>query len=142
MTPKQMQRLQNLLPDVRTTDDLLDLELRLGPFDEEDAIAAHALFLIAATRCRLAFGPAPAWEQFSLASTAPPSSRQRIEVRGRIGTRIARVVWADGGLFGSHYALRRLDRTDDRCADPDAARQRIHAVFDEVLEEVRALAVA
>lgn len=137
-----MQRLLALLPDVRNTDDLLDLEHRLGPFDEEDALDAHALFLIAALRCRLASGPAPSSETFSLTRSGPAHAPERFEVRGRMGTRIVRVGWADGMLFGSLYGLRRVGADEPYFADAESARQRIRAHFDEVIEEIRARAVA
>jgi hypothetical protein len=59
-----------------------------------------------------------------------------------VGTRIARVGWADGELFGSLYVLRLLAPDDTGLAVAKSARERINAVFDVVLDELPALAVA
>lgn len=142
MTPERLERLLDRLADVRNTDDLFDLELRLGPFDEEDPVAARALFQLAAARCQLSRGPGLSWETFTLSSVAPAYARERFEVRGRAGTRIARVGWADGVLFGSLYMLRMLDPDADIFRQAASARQGILDVFDVVLDEVCSLAVA
>ncbi|CAN5614782.1 hypothetical protein BH23GEM9_BH23GEM9_35490 [soil metagenome] len=142
MKPEQFERLMDRLAEVRNTDDLFDLEVRLGPWDEEDALAARALFQLACTRCLLARGPAPSPDRFTLIQPAPEFGRERFEVRGRIGTRIVRVGWADGILFGSLYAIARLG-SDDACFSQAAsARERIVERFDVVLEEMPARAVA
>ena len=59
MTAERLQRLVERLGEVRNTDELLDLEIVHGPFDEDDPLAASALFQIAAVRCHRARGPAP-----------------------------------------------------------------------------------
>jgi len=140
MSPKQLQRLLHLLPDVRSTDDLLDLEHRLGPFDEENALDAHALFLITSVRCRLAGGPAPSADRFTLVRAAPASAQALLEMRGRMGNRIVRVAWVDGALYGSLHALRRLEGSS--FADAESARTALRGLFDEVIEEIRPRAVA
>lgn len=142
MNPEQLERLLDRLADVRNTDDLFDLELRLGPFDEEDPIAARALFQLACARCQLSRGPALSWETFTLTRPPPAYARERFEVRGRTGTRIARVGWADGVLFGSLYVLRRFDAGGDIFTDAASARRGLDDVFEVVLDEVRTLAVA
>lgn len=142
MTSEQLQRLLDRLADIRNTDDLFDLELRLGPFDEEDALAARALFHLAAARCQLARGPALSPDRFTLTRPEPHPARERFEVRGRIGTRIVRVGWADGVLFGSRYAIARLGGSDACFGSAATARARIFDRFDVVLHEVPALAVA
>ena len=142
MTPDQLQRLLDRLADIRNTDDLFDLELRLGPFDEEDALAARALFHIAAIRCQLSRGPALSPDRFTLTRPEPHPVRERFEVRGRIGTRIVRVGWADGVLFGSLYAIARLGGSDACFGNAATARARVIDRFDVILHEVPALAVA
>lgn len=142
MTSEQLQRLLDRLADIRNTDDLFDLELRLGPFDEEDALATRALFHLAAARCQLARGPALSPDRFTLTRPEPHPARERFEVRGRIGTRIVRVGWADGVLFGSRYAIDRLAADESVCACAMTARARILERFDAILDEVQALAVA
>lgn len=142
MTPEQLQRLLDRLADIYNTDDLFDLELRLGPFDEEDALGARALFHLAAARCQLSRGPALSPERFTLTRPEPHSARERFEIRGRIGTRIVRVGWADGVLFGSLYAIARLGSSDACFGSAATARARIIDRFDVVLHEVPALAVA
>ena len=142
MTPEQLQRLLDRLADIRNTDDLFDLELRLGPFDEEDALAARALFHLAAARCQLSRGPALSPERFTLTRPEPRPAAERFEIRGRIGTRIVRVGWADGVLFGSIYAIDRLGADESVCSCAITTRARIRERFDAVLEEVRTLAVA
>lgn len=142
MNAEQLQRLVNRLVDVRNTDDLYDLEQRVGPFDEEDPNAAQALFHLAAIRCRLARGPAPSRAEFSLVRPPPAHVRERFEVRGRLGSRVVRVGWADGVLFGSLHAIARLECGDGCLADAAAARQRVIALFDVVIDEVRTRAVA
>lgn len=142
MNPEQFEQLLDRLTTVRNTDELFDLELRLGPLDEEDAIAARALFLLASIRCQLSRGPAPSADQFTLVRPAPEWGRERFEVRGRVGTRIVRVGWADGVLFGSLYAIARLRADDPGLAHAATARDRIVDCFDVVLEEVQTLAVA
>lgn len=137
-----MQRLLDLLPDVRNTDDLLDLEHRLGPFDEEDAVDARALFLLAAFRCRLAHGPAPSPGAYALIRPAPAGGVERLEVRGRMGNRIVRIVWIDGALYGSLHALRRLGLRGADFVDAESARLRIRGVLDEVIEETRPVVFA
>jgi hypothetical protein len=142
MNPELLAQLLVWLTSVRNTDDLFDLELRLGPLDEDDAIAARALFLLACMRCHLSRGPAPSAEQFTLMRPAPEQGRERFEVRGRVGTRIARVGWVDGVLFGSLFMIARLGRDDACFANAATARERIIDSFDVVLEEVPTLAVA
>jgi hypothetical protein len=142
MTPAQYDRLVDRLADVRNTDELFDLELRLGPFDEEDAIAAHALFRLSCARCQLSRGPAMQETEFALSRLPPAHARERFEVRGRIGTRIVRIGWADGELYGSLYALRILEAQGAAVADARRAHQRIRALLDVVLDEERMLAVA
>ncbi|HSK18490.1 MAG TPA: hypothetical protein VK912_05080 [Longimicrobiales bacterium] len=142
MTPEQLQRLLDRLADIYNTDDLFDLELRLGPFDEEDALAARALFHLAAARCQLSRGPALSPERFTLTRPEPHAARERFEIRGRIGTRIVRVGWADGVLFGSLYAIARLGGSDACFGSAATARARVIDRFDVILHEVPALAVA
>jgi hypothetical protein len=142
MNADQLQRLEDRLSEVRTTDDLIDLEERLGPFDEDDALGARALFLIACARCLLARGPAPSPHAFTLTRPAPTHARERFEVRGRAGTRIARIGWADGELFGSLYMLRLLAADPIGMSAAASARERITAVFDVVLDDVRTRTVA
>lgn len=142
MNAEQLERLLDRLADVRNTDDLLDLEVRLGPFDEEDALATRALFHLASMRCQLSRGPAPSPERFTLTCPAPAYVREGFEVRGRIGTRIVRVGWADGVLFGSLYAIARLGSSDVCFGNVVTARERIVECFDVVLREERMLAVA
>ena len=142
MNAEQLERLLDRLADVRNTDDLLDLEVRLGPFDEEDALATRALFHLASMRCQLSRGPAPSAERFTLTRPAPAYVHEGFEVRGRIGTRIVRVGWADGVLFGSLYAIARLGSSDVCFGNVVTARERIVECFDVVLREERMLAVA
>ena len=142
MNPEQYEKLLDRLADVSNTDDLIALEQRLAPFDEEDPITARALVQLACARCQLSRGPALSPERFTLTRDAPAHARERFEVRGRAGTRIVRVGWADGVFFGSLYAIRLLECSGERCADAAAARQRIHELLDSVLDEVQALAVA
>jgi hypothetical protein len=142
MNPEQFERLLDRLADVHNTDDLFDLEQRLGPFDEEDMLAARALFQIATLRCQLARGPALSPDRFTLTRPAPSYVREGFEVRGRIGMRIVRVGWADGVLFGSLYAIARLGSSDACFGSAATARARIIDRFDVVLHEVPALAVA
>lgn len=142
MNPEQLERLLDRLSDVANTDDLFDLELRLGPFDEEDPVAVRALFQLASARCQLSRGPGLSWDGFRLNRAAPSYAREKFEVRGRAGTRIARVGWADGVLFGSLYVLRMLESRPGVFSDAASARDAMHAVFDVVLDEVRTLAVA
>ena len=142
MNPEQLEQLLDRLSDVANTDELFDLELRLGPFDEEDPVAVRALFQLASARCQLSRGPGLSWDGFRLTRSAPAYARDMFEVRGRTGTRIARVGWADGVLFGSLYVLRTLEAGPDVFADAVSARDAIHAAFDVVLDEVRTLAVA
>jgi hypothetical protein len=141
MNPEQYERLLDRLAEVHNTDELYDLEQRLGPFDEEDRLAERALFHIASMRCQLSRGPAISPDRFTLTRPAPAYARERFEVRGRIGSRIVRVGWADGVWFGSLYAIGRLE-CDDACGDPTAARERVLAMLDVVLHEVRIQAVA
>jgi hypothetical protein len=142
MNAEQLQRLLDRLSEVQNTDELIDLEHGHGPFDEDDALCERALFRIACARCHLARGPAPSPDTFTLERAAPAHARERFEVRGRVGTRIARVGWADGELFGSLYVLRLLAPDDTGLAVAKSARERINAVFDVVLDELPALAVA
>lgn len=142
MTAEQLQRFVNRLADVRNTDDLYDLEQRAGPFDEEDPIAAQALFDLAAVRCRLARGPAPSRAEFVLVRPPPAHVRERFEVRGRMEARIVRVGWADGVLYGSLHAIMRLECGQACFADAASTRQRVIALFDVVIDEVRTRAVA
>jgi hypothetical protein len=135
MTAERLQRLVERLVEVGNTDELLDLEILHGPFDEDDLLAARALFQIAAIRCHLARGPAPSPDSFTLIRPAPAQARERFEVRGRLGTRIVRVGWADGMLFGSLYAIACI-ACDDAClAHAATARahiiERLHVVFEE-----------
>jgi hypothetical protein len=141
MTAEQLKRLSERLSEVRNTDDLLQLEMALGPFDEEDGVAAQALFRIAATRCQLARGPAPAPESFMLTKPAPEHARERFEVRGRLDNRIVRVGWADGTLFGSLYALARLGRGGARHDDATTAREHIVRRLDAVTDERHGVAL-
>lgn len=142
MNPEQYEKLLDRLVEVSNTDDLIDLEQRLAPFDEEDPITVRALFQLACARCQLSRGPALSPDTFTLTRPAPAHAREQFEVRGRAGTRIVRVGWADGAFFGSHYALRLLECAGESFADAAAARQRIDDVFDLVLDDVRTLAVA
>jgi hypothetical protein len=142
MNGEQLQRLLDRLSEARNTDDLIDLEHTLGPFDEDDALCERALFQFACARCHLARGPAPSPDTFTLVRAAPAHARERFEVRGRLGTRIARAGWADGQLFGSLYVLRLLAIDDTGLAVATSARERITAVFDVVLNDERTLAVA
>jgi hypothetical protein len=142
MNPEQYEKLLDRLVEVRNTDDLIDLEHRLAPFDEDDPLTARALFQLACARCQLSSGPALSADRFSLTRPAPTQARLRFEVRGRAGTRIVRVGWADGTFFGSLYAIRLLESSGESFADAPAARQRIDEVFDTVADEVRKLAVA
>lgn len=142
MTAEQLKRLVDRLTDVRNTDDLYDLEQRWGPFDEEDPIATQALYHMASTRCRLARGPALSRGDFVLVRPPPSHARERFEVRGRLGSRIARVVWADGELYGSLYVIACLEGSRTCFVDGVSLRERVTAVFDVVLDEVRTLAVA
>jgi len=139
---ERMQRLLDGLGEIDNSDDLLDFELLNGPFDEDDPHAARVLFQIAAVRCQLARGPAPSAETFALTLPAPKRSRHRFEVRGRIGTRIVRVGWADGMLFGSLYAIARLHLDATTLAHAVVAREIINEQFDVVLDEMPAQAVA
>lgn len=142
MNPEQYEKLLDRLAEVRNTDDLTDLEHRLAPFDEDDPLTVRALFQFACARCQFSRGPALSPDSFTLERPAPTYARERFEVRGRVGTRIVRVGWADGAFFGSLYALRLLECTGASFVDAAAARQRIDEVFDRVLDEVRTLAVA
>lgn len=142
MTPEQLQRLLDRLIDVRSTDELSDLEVRLGPFDEEDVLAARALFELASLRCQLSRGPAPSPDRFTLTRPGPAHARERFELRGRLGSRIVRVGWADGELFGSLYGINRLGNDEAAFAHAQSARARIVDCFEAVLDEVRTLAVA
>lgn len=146
MDPAQLERLLDLLAKVHNTDDLFDLELRLGPFDEDDALAARALFQMASMRCHLSRGPAPSPDRFTLTRPPPAGARERFEVRGRMGTRIVRVGWADGEWFGSLYAIGRLGSDAACVADATDARERVVALLDVVLDVIvddgRSLAVA
>lgn len=142
MDSERVQRLLDRLSDVSNTDDLFDFEVHNGPFDEEDPLAARVLFQIAATRCQLSRGPAPSPDTFTLTRPAPARARDRFEVRGRIGTRVVRIGWADGTLFGSLYAIARLHCSANTLAHAAAAREHIIAQLDVVLEDPRPRAVA
>jgi hypothetical protein len=142
MTPEQLQRLTDRLADVCNTDDLYELEVRLGPFDEGDPVAARALFMIATMRCRLAGGPAISADTFVLEAPPPATAVERFEIRGRMGTRIVRVGWADGALFGSLHALARVTCVNGDLGDCSRARQRIVSALDHVIDELPAQAVA
>jgi hypothetical protein len=135
MDPERLQRLLACLVEVRNTDELFDLELRFAPYDEDDPIAARALYELAATRCQLARGPTPSRDGVTLSRPTPKYAREHFEVKGRVDTRIVRIGWADGQLVGSLYALRRLECGGVTYADAARARQRIHAVLDVVLSE-------
>jgi hypothetical protein len=142
MNPEQYEKLLDRLVEVSNTDDLIDLERRLAPFDEEDPITARALFQLACARCQLSRGPALSPDTFTLTRPAPAHARERFEVRGRAGTRIVRVGWADGAFFGSLYAIRLLQCSGEGYSDAAAARQRVDEILDTVHHEVRTLAVA
>jgi hypothetical protein len=116
----------------RSTDDLFDLERRLGPIDEDDPAAEELCYELRATACHLSRGPAPA--RFTLVRPPPIDARLSFHVRGRIGERIATVVWADGRLYGSLYALARLEARAVDDSDPGRALERIRAAFDRVSE--------
>ncbi len=142
MKPEQYQRLLDRLFEVRNTDELFDLEVAFAPFDEEDGVAQRALFQLACRWCHLARGPAPAQESFELVRRPPDAAHHRFEVRGRIGQRIVRVGWADGALFGSLYALRRLEHAHDPARTAASAQAWIRASLDAVIEDVPTRAVA
>jgi len=142
MTPDQLERLLNRLPDVKSTDELYDLELRLAPFDEEDAVGKRALYHLASARCQLARGPALPFERFTLTCPEPPVAQDRFEVRGRVGSRITRIAWVDGVLCGSLYVIAMLGGDAHAFPDAETARARIRVVFDEVFDEERSRAVA
>ncbi len=105
MAPDRYQSLLDRLSTARNTDELFDLELAFAPLDEEDTLTRRALFQFTCRRCELARGPAPSPDSFTLERSAPSFARRRFEVRGRIGSRIVRVGWGDGQLFGSLYGI-------------------------------------
>lgn len=137
MNAEQLQRLLDRLVDIRSTDELFDLELRFAPFDEDDALTRRALFQIACVRCHLSRGPSLSLESFALSRPAPPHSREQFEVRGRVGMRTVRVGWCDGELYGSLYAIARLNPTTPYITDAATARALVTRLFDsiEVVEE-------
>jgi hypothetical protein len=118
----------------RSMDDLLDVERRLGPIDEDDPAAEDLCFDLRAAACHLSRGPAPSREHFTLIRPPPAEARVSFRVRGRIGERIATVVWADGRLYGSVYALARLEARPADDSDPDRALDRMLAAFESVSE--------
>lgn len=140
MTAERLHSLVERLGEVRNTDELLDLEILHAPFDEDDPVAARALFQIVAMRCHLARGPAPSPESFTLIRPAPARARERFEVRGRLGTRIVRVGWADGMLFGSLYAIACIACDDARLAHAATARAYIVERLGVIIEDGRTLA--
>ncbi|MBR9988509.1 MAG: hypothetical protein KFH98_02080 [Gemmatimonadetes bacterium] len=142
MTPRQFERLMDRLADIRNTDELYDLEQRLAPFDEDDVVARRALFHLAAARCQLARGPALSPERFTLTHPAPARSHEEFQLRGRLGTRIVRVGWADGEWYGSLHAIALLAGDHERFADAATARRHVLERMDVVLGEGRELAVA
>jgi hypothetical protein len=142
MNPAQLKQLLDLVAEVQNTDGLFDLEQRFGPFDEEDALAVRALFQIACMHCHLSRGPSPSPDRFTLTRPPPANAHDRFEVRGRMGTRIVRVGWADGVWFGSVYAINRLGSDAACVARATDARDRVLALLDVVLDDGRTLAVA
>lgn len=142
MAPNRYQLLLDRLSTTRNTDELFDLELAFAPLDEEDTLTRRALFQFACRRCDLARGPAPSPERFALERPAPAMARCRFEVRGRMGSRIVRVGWADGQLFGSLFGIGHIEADGADLRDAADAERRIRASFDVVLEEMRIPAVA
>lgn len=124
----------------RSMDDLFDVERRLGPIDEDDPAAEDLCYDLRAAACYLSRGPAPARDRFTLIRPPPRGARHSFRVKGRIGTRIASVVWADGRLFGSLYALARLEARPSDDSDPERALERIVASFEYVSEAPAAAA--
>lgn len=142
MSPEQYQRLLARLSSVRNTDELLDVELSFAPLDEDDPLAQRALFELACRRCHLARGPAPLQARFALRVPRSASVRHCVELRGRMGSRIVRVGWADGTLFGSRYAIVRLQRALGGARDVAEAERIIRSRMASVIEPVAASAVA
>jgi hypothetical protein len=123
-------------------DELFDLQRRWGPIDEADPAAEELCYALRAAACYLSGGPPPARERFTLIRPVPADARLTFEVRGRIGERIALVVWADGGLYGSLYALARLEAVAADDSDPAQALDRIVASYEDVLEAPARTALA
>jgi hypothetical protein len=122
------------IADARSTDDLFDLQRQYAPIDESAVDAEELGYELRAAACHLSGGPPPPRDRFTLTRAVPADARATFTVRGRIGERIAAVVWADGALYGSLYALARLEArpaADDGAA---CALARIVAAFDEVYE--------
>lgn len=133
MQATTLARFRSAIDKARSTDDLTDLERRFAPLDEDDPDALELLFELCAAACQLSRGPAPSRHSFRLERPVPPAARARFHVRGRIGERIATVVWADGRLYGSLYALARLEARRFDWTDSAAALERIRAAFDHVI---------
>jgi hypothetical protein len=115
-------------------DELFDLQRRWGPIDEAEPAAEELCYALRAAACHLSGGPPPARDRFTLVRPVPADAEVTFEVRGRIGERIALVVWADGRLYGSLYALARLEAAAADDSDPARALDRIIAGYEDVLE--------
>lgn len=127
--------LRERLYAVSNTDELLDIELALGILDEEDPADGAALRELHACRCRFAMGPAPAADADVIARPRPEGARSWFTIRGRMAGRIVRVGWADGALFGSRFAARRIDAAHAALTHSESARRFLAECFDEVLPE-------
>jgi hypothetical protein len=132
MLATKLARCRKAIDQAKSTDELTDIERRFGPFDENDPDTFELLFEMCAAACLLSRGPAPSRDRFALARRAPLSARIRFRVSGRIGERITTVVWADGRLYGSLYAIARLEARPFDWRDATLAFEQIRAAFDHI----------
>lgn len=133
MQATRLARVRQAIEAANSTDDLNDVERRFGPIDEDDPEAVDLLFELRAAACHLSRGPAPARASFALVRQPPAAGRVRFHVRGRIGERLVTVAWVDGRLYGSLYALARLEARPFDWSDPAAALDRLRAAFESVV---------
>lgn len=134
MQATTLARIRQAIENARSSDDLTDIERRFGPLDEDDPDTLDVLFELRAAACQHARGPAPARDAFTTRRPPPRSARLSFTIRGRIGDRIATVIWADGRLYGSLYALARLEARPFDWSDGARSFDRINAAFEQVIE--------
>jgi hypothetical protein len=134
MDSRRLAVLREAIVGARNMDELFDVERRHGPIDEHDPAAEELCYELCAACCHLSLGPAPDRARFTLLRPVPPDARRTFGVKGRIGNRIATVFWADGRLYGSLYALARLEARPADDSDPRAALERIIGAFDQVID--------
>ena len=134
MDSRRLAVLREAIIAARSMDELFDVERRHGPIDEHDPAAEELCYDLRAACCHLSRGPAPDRARFTLVRAVPAAARRTFAVKGRIGNRIATVVWADGRLYGSLYALARLEARPADDSDARAALERILVAFDQVID--------